>query len=135
VTAKKQTLGKNERLKSRKSIERLFSEGKRFAIHPYKVFYILSGNTEPAVKFGVGVSARNFKKSVDRNRVKRIGREAYRLHKNTLVETIIHSRIQADLFFVYTAKELPDFQQVTEKMKLILAKLTELVNEKAASNT
>ena len=73
--AKQFTLGKNERLKSRKQIEQLFDSGKSFTIFPFKVYYFLSPLTTQDSRlttfFGVGVSGKNFKKAVDRNRIKR----------------------------------------------------------------
>ncbi|MES1226963.1 MAG: ribonuclease P protein component, partial [Bacteroidota bacterium] len=81
--AKQFTLGKKERLKSRKSIEQLFNEGKSFAVSPCRVFYMIlpfnATSTSFIVQFGAGVSTKNFKKAVDRNRIKRLVREAYRL--------------------------------------------------------
>ncbi|MEI9910088.1 MAG: ribonuclease P protein component [Bacteroidota bacterium] len=97
--AKQFTLGKNERLKSRKSIEQLFSEGKKIVVAPYRVLYILNPSVEKAsLLFSVGVSAKNFKKAVDRNRVKRLTREAYRLQKNDLQKKTKAKRIQLNVF-------------------------------------
>jgi len=41
------TLGKTERLKSRKQIDALFAGGKSFFMHPIKVVYLLSKNNNP----------------------------------------------------------------------------------------
>ena len=73
---------KKEKLKSQKRIEQLFSEGKSVNAYPLRMVYLKSdfnGNT--TFKTGVTVSKRNFKKAVDRNRIKRLLREAYRLNK------------------------------------------------------
>ena len=72
---------------------------------------------------GFGVSNRNFKKAVDRNRVKRLGREAYRLSKQILVERAATTQTGLSVFFIYTARELPKFEEVLLKMKAILARL------------
>ena len=78
---------KFEKLKSRKQIELLFAQGKSISSFPVKVFYLPVEHTpEHPVQVGVGVSARNFKKAVDRNTIKRRMREAYRLHKLPLHE-------------------------------------------------
>src|ERR1043166_5363776 len=87
--AKQFTLGKSERLKSRKQIEQLFAEGKNFPMSPFRVYYrtspFVSGSASN-LQFGAAVSAKNFKRAVDRNRIKRLTREAYRLQKNQLQE-------------------------------------------------
>jgi ribonuclease P protein component len=128
--AKQFTLGKNERLKSRKSIEQLFSEGKKIIVAPYRVLYSVSGaaNT-PSLLFTAGVSAKHFKKAVDRNRIKRLTREAWRLQKNELGKRIMSTTIQLHVFFIYTGKELPEYEEVFKKAGMIIDKLEKLIAE------
>lgn len=137
--AKQFTLGKNERLKSRKLIEQLFSEGKSFVIIPFKVYYLFfpltthrhserSEGSPLTIQFGVGVSAKNFKKAVDRNRIKRLTRESYRLQKNPLREKLKSKNIQLNLFFIYTGKELPEYDEVYKKVGSALIKLDKLID-------
>ena len=136
--AKQFTLGKNERLKSRKQIEQLFSEGKKFSVTPFRIFYLLqpfNNNPSFAIQFGVAVSTKNFKKAVDRNRVKRLTREAWRLQKNELAEELKTAGKHMNVFFVYNSKELPDFNTVKEKLALALKKLLQKINEDNSSNT
>jgi ribonuclease P protein component len=74
---------KTEKLKSRKVLNELFTKGKSFSVFPVKLFYTIAEDDQ-TIKAGVGVSARNFKKAVDRNRIKRLLRECYRLNKLSL---------------------------------------------------
>ncbi len=130
--AKKFTLGNNERLKSRKQIEQLFGEGKNFPLSPFRVYYrfIPIINDSPSnLQFGAGVSGKNFKRAVDRNRIKRLTREAYRLQKIQLQEILSQKRLQLNLFFIYTGKELPEFGMTKEKVNVILNKMIKIVNE------
>jgi ribonuclease P protein component len=128
--AKQFTLGKNERLKSRKSIEQLFSEGKKIVITPFRVLYMLTRTEEKSsLLFGTGVSAKNFKKAVDRNRIKRLMREAYRLQKKNLQEKIEANKIQLNVFFIYTGRELPEYDEVYKKMSIVLNKLEMLIKQ------
>ena len=136
--AKQFTLGKNERLKSRKQIEQLFNEGKSFYLSPFRIYYLVTPLITISVstlQFGTGVSAKNFKRAVDRNRVKRLIREAYRLQKQRLQEAVTQEKVQLNMFFIYTSKELPAFNVVKEKVNLILNKLTKIVNENNSPDT
>ena len=56
-------------------------------------------------------------------------REAYRLQKKQLQETLTQKKIQLNVFFIYTGKELPVFNVVKEKVNVILSKLTKIVDE------
>jgi len=130
--AKQFTLGKRERLKSRKQIERLFTEGKNFPVSPFRIYYFVSPLITVSVsnlQFGAGASGKNFKRAVDRNRVKRLIRESYRLQKNQLHEVVKEKKLQLQIFFIYTGKELPAFNTVKEKVGVILNKLIKIVDE------
>lgn len=134
------TLGKKERLKSRKQIEQLFSVGKKFSIAPFRIFFLTGSFNETEgfennLKFGAGVSSRNFKKAVDRNRIKRLVREAWRLQKNELKDKLKASGKQIHVFFIYTAKELPEFNLVKDKVAVALKKLLEKTDENNSANS
>jgi ribonuclease P protein component len=120
--AKQFTLGKSERLKSRKAIELLFKEGKRFTIAPYRIFYTHSLENE--LRMGVAVGTKNFKKAVDRNRIKRLTREAWRLQKNQLAEIVKQKESGLHVFFIYTEKQLPVYKEVVESVRKIIGKLS-----------
>ena len=131
--AKQFTLGKRERLKSRKQIEQLFSEGNSFAVTPLRIYYLLASPAtvlsssklfQPfAIQFAVGVSSKNFKRAVDRNRIKRLIREAYRLQKNELQEKLIEKKLSMKVFFIFTCKELVEYKFVYSKVGVALQKL------------
>ena len=130
--AKQFTLGKNERLKSRKQIERLFNEGKSLVVTPFRIFYLVNGqwamgNKQYILQFGVSVSSKNFKKAVDRNRIKRLIKEAWRLQKNELNEKLKIANKQLIVFFIYTDKEIPEYKSVFEKVKTSIEKLIKTV--------
>lgn len=127
--AKQFTLGKSERLKSRKQIEQLFSEGKSFSVFPFKVYYFVSSHvagSSSQLQFGVGISGRNFKKAVDRNRIKRLTREAYRLQKKELQETLKQKKIRLNVFFIYIDKQPTDFNSIKIKVDVALKKFLQL---------
>ncbi len=118
------TYNKTEKLKSRKVLQQLFAQAKSFGVFPLKVFYMpLAEVTTANLQVGVGVSARNFRKAVDRNRIKRLLRECYRLNKLSLHAAVSDKKKPIAVFFLYTGKELPDYTLLDEKMKLALIKL------------
>jgi ribonuclease P protein component len=126
--AKQFTLGKNERLKSRKGIEQLFNEGKKIIAGPYRVLYFIATPVkEPSLLFGTGVSAKNFKKAVDRNRIKRLTKESYRLQKRLLQEKVKANSLQLNVFFIYTGKEVPQYDDVFKIVGTVLNKLVKLM--------
>jgi ribonuclease P protein component len=141
LSVKKQlTLGKDERLKSRKQIEHLFDKGKSFVVAPFRIYFIVDKGLpiqkgESGLKFGTGVSAKNFKKAVDRNRIKRLTREAWRLQKIDLSEKIKTTQKQLNVFFIYTGKELPDFITVKDKVAVALKKLADKIDENIPTNS
>lgn len=135
MMVKKNTLGKFERLKRRKAIEQLFKKGKHFSVFPLRVSYAFIPYIETSLQAGFSASSRNFGKSTDRNRIKRLMREAYRLQKQPLQQVTIDKNVKLALFFVYVGKELPDMATVSEKIGVILQRLTGIVNEAATQNT
>src|SRR5258705_5273982 len=128
MVAKKHTLGKNERLKSRKRTELLFSEGKKFSITPFRIHYLFNELASPPLQFGVGVSSKNFKKAVDRNKIKRRVREAYRLQKIILHQKVKEKKGQLNVFFIYNGKDIPGFSGIFDAMKKILDKLCNIID-------
>ena len=86
------TLSKRERMVSRKLIETLFGGGRSQSMvaFPLRVVYMIQERTanEPPVQLLVSVPKKHFKHAVDRNRVKRQVREAFRLHKQTLHDAL-----------------------------------------------
>lgn len=116
---------KKEKLKSRTELQAIFTRGKSFTVFPIKVFFMEKNtvNTSIPVSAGVGVSSRHFKKAVDRNRIKRLLREAYRKEKQPLHQAIPDQLKSMAVFFLYLDKELPDYELISEKMKESINKL------------
>jgi ribonuclease P protein component len=128
-TTQRYFYGKEDKLKSRKMIETLFKAGHSFSNFPFKVIW-LPQNVAATLQAGVGVSSRYFKKATDRNRVKRLMREAYRLQKNKLSDHLKKNGKALSVFLIYTGKDLPEYDMVFEKMGVIINRLIKFVDEK-----
>jgi ribonuclease P protein component len=119
---------KKGKLKSKKLIEQLFVEGQSVSAYPLRLVYIQSSfNDDTAVKTGVSVSKRNFKKAVDRNRIKRLLRESYRLHKTTYFNNIT---TQYAFMILYIGNDKPTLNQIETRMNLLFKKFNEAVSIK-----
>ena len=121
---------KQEKLKSRKLIELLFKKGNSFLVFPVKVVYMKVEETiDSPIKIGVSASSKKFKKAVDRNRIKRVLKENYRLNKQPLHDFIANSNIQVAVFLMYIDKVLPADNLLQRKMPLIIDKLIKALDE------
>lgn len=123
-------LTKEDKLKSRKTIDEVFNSGNNFSVYPFKIWW-LAVNNETALQAGFGVSARQFKKAVDRNRIKRLMREAYRLQKNELQFQLQQEQKSLRIFILYIGKELPDYETCYKKLTAILNRLGNIISPQA----
>ncbi len=120
------TLNKSERLNSRKQIARLFAEGKGFVCFPYSVRWMWAADdtSSAPVSVLVSVSKRRFKHAVDRNRVKRVTRECYRLHKSDLYCRLsVAGAAPLLLSLSYIDSQLPDFHLSMQRFDVIVERL------------
>ncbi len=128
------SLGKSERLKSRKQINILFESGKKITQFPFRLLYL----TEPgigALKAGFTVSSKNFPRAVDRNRIKRLSRESYRLQKTELENSVLKSGYLLSLFFIYTGKEIISFAEISNSLNQVLTKLIRVLHAGHSENS
>ncbi len=128
------TLSKKERLTSRKAIGHLFEKGLSFSLFPFRVTYIVhpipdAKDATLLLQAGFSVGKKYFKKAVDRNRIKRLMKEAYRLQKNNLHQSVMQQPIQLQFFLMYTGNELPEYDLVTQKMTAILKRLDKIIHQ------
>lgn len=121
------TLGKDEKLKSRKLIEQLFAQGKRVKSFPLQLIYLqIDHPSEFPIKVGFSVPKRNVKLAVDRNRIKRMMREVYRLNKYLFFENLKNKYI---FMFIYANKEEPEYTDLEETFKKVCVKFLNNLQE------
>lgn len=111
---------KSEKLKSKKHFDQLFSGGKSMSAFPVKLVFspIENGSTH---KTGVSAPKRKFKKAVDRNRLKRLLREAFRKNKHLINNT----EQKYALLFIYLGKEIVPYSEIFSAVEKLLHKFVE----------
>lgn len=127
---KRFSYNKQEKLKSKKQLDRLFKSGKSFTIFPVKVFFVFTDEQDNIIKTGVGVSSRHFKKAVHRNRIKRLLREAYRTEKLPLHASLNKTGKKLAVFLLFIDKAMPEYALLKQKMQLCMQRLIHEVDIK-----
>lgn len=133
----KYTFKREERLKSRKLIELMFKKGDSFGMYPLRLVWMEApssplrppqrgrGATSElppfegagGIQFAVSVPKRRFKSAVDRNRIKRKVREAWRLNKPWLYEHLEGKEKRFAFMVLYTGKEDFSYQEIEAAMR------------------
>ena len=120
-------LSSSSRLKRKKLFDEVFATGKSIRTAHISVFY-----KETVLPEGVNLQAaftaskRKFKKAVDRNKLKRLMREAYRTQRNPLELELKASKRQIAVVFVYTSTLIIPFSEVKTSINNLLQKLEKL---------
>ncbi|WP_207427362.1 ribonuclease P protein component [Pedobacter sp. SYSU D00535] len=128
------TFKKEERLCSKKLLERLFHNGSSFLLYPFRIVYLPEVLPESLnSQVVIGVSKRKFKRAVDRNLIKRRIREAYRLNKEEALYAFLRdNQLQLVFSINYVGKEIGSFKFIEKKL---MAALKQLVKANAQSDS
>lgn len=122
------TYSKKDKLKSKKLIDQLFTEGQSVSAYPLRLVYSTTVFDDGVlIKTGVSVSKKHFKNAVQRNRIKRLLREAYRLHKVCYFNNLSTPHA---FMILYIGKEIPDLTHVETNMKLLFERFSSKVSKK-----
>ena len=128
---------KNEKLKSKITIDLLFSKGSSVSKYPLRLVYLESDfgipeASEQKIKMGVSVSKKNFKRAVDRNYFKRVLRETYRLNKHLLIDNL--DKPYAFMFF-YQTKDRLSYEEINTKTIQLFEKFLLQINKSITTNS
>jgi len=122
------TFRKSERLNSKLIIDKLFAGGNSsMAAFPLRVVYMRTPKVEgqPPVSILISVPKKRFHHAVDRNRMKRLVREAYRTNKHTLWSCLEDKDYSLAVAFVCITDTLPSFNQVKKGVNKALTRISE----------
>jgi ribonuclease P protein component len=117
-----QTFTKAERLSGKTSIDEVYKKGKTIQSYPFKISSLEVSQSNVPVKIIISVPKRSFKRAVDRNKIKRFIREAYRKNKTLLYEGINTKKLF--VMFIYTSKKIETALEVEKKMIVALQKIS-----------
>lgn len=124
------TYPNSEKLKSRKVIELLFSNGGSVSKYPLRLAFLQTGfEQEEKIKMGISVSKKYFKRAVDRNYFKRVLRETYRLNKHLLLDNLQQPHA---FMIMYQTKDRLDYHEINAKTVQLFEKFLLQLN---AGNT
>ncbi len=121
----KNTYSKKEKLCSRKDISRLFENGKTFYSEPFRLLWLKSEDILPfPAMTGISVGKKSFPKAVDRNRVKRLIRETWRINKHHLYNQLEQINIQLVIMIIYSGDKMPKYSELKERMQETIRKFS-----------
>ena len=126
------TFSKKERICSKLTIERVLDKKQKVFVYPYKCFYDFTPASDEADvnRMLVSVPKRTFKHAVDRNRLKRLTREAYRLNHRQEFDNQLPDGTRADLIFFFVGRELLPYNLIEDKIIEILHRLKKVAESR-----
>jgi len=115
---------KAEKLCNKVDSDILFSNGKSFFLEPFRIVFLKKDfDTNHCSRIQIVVPKRNISKAVDRNKIKRFVREAYRKNKKSLIDNLEFHKTVIDFSLIYQIDEIKSFSFIEEKIKAILLSL------------
>jgi ribonuclease P protein component len=121
------SFSKKERLKNRIEIESLFSEGIRFFEYPFNVIWKLDSNSDSTLKMAVSVPKKKIPNATDRNKIKRLVREAFRKNKTIIQQPLEAKNVKLHLMLVYSQSNIMSMSEIEDKISVTLQRLAEQV--------
>ncbi len=124
---------KKYRINSKLVFEKLIAHNQTVFLYPFKCYYLFSTleDGQEVNSMAITVPKRNFKRAVDRNRMKRVTREVYRINHHQILDrkTVVKNK-KLSLLFIYIATKKENFVFMEMKMQEILKKIIQIEEQK-----
>ncbi len=125
---------KKEKVVSLKIINALFYKGAHSVfVFPFKISLIIVSNQEVSSQVLIIVPKRNFKKAVDRNRIKRQIREIYRLNKDLFIQNLKVSQVQVAISIAFVGKTELEYAKANQAFTRVLKQLADYIEKNITS--
>jgi ribonuclease P protein component len=121
------SFSKKERLKNKVEIESLFSEGNRFFEYPFNVIWKVDSNSDSTLKMAVSVPKKKIPNATDRNKIKRLVREAFRKNKTIVQQPLEAKDVKLHLMLIYSQSNIMSMSEIEDKISVTLQRLAEQV--------
>lgn len=134
-------LPKGERLYLREEIERLYDRGRSFVSYPIRVVWLAEplathfSGEQAQVAVMTSVAKRRFKHAVDRNRIKRMTRSAYRLHKTSLWQAATQHHCTVRLALQSVAKTMPTYSELEQAVEQAIARIVKEIDKSSPTSS
>lgn len=126
------SFGKDEKIVGEGIVDALFENGQSFVAYPLRVVYILHPEQKsPPISVLISIPKKRVKSAVNRNRLKRLIREAYRLNKRVVSDLCMERGFRLDIGFVYVKDEMVQFADIMKAMKKAIAELSKRIEDVA----
>lgn len=114
-------LGKEQTLRSKKIIAELFESGERIKSFPFiAICKEVEFPDSSSIKWVFSAPKKKFRKATERNRIKRICREAIRLNKKELELNLSKQNKQLAVFLVYTSANEISHEELQKKTRKLM---------------
>ena len=111
-------------------VAEIFGKKDFISVFPLKAFYnkFPCQNTKGELRFGISIPKKKFKRAVDRNEIKRLVKEAIRLNKTFLQESLYTKEISLHIMVVCYFDKMPDYISVEKRIKQLLERSAKRIN-------
>lgn len=116
---------KNEKLCQKESIDSIFAQGDKISDRPIKLLWKEVPNQPLVLQTLISVPKRRIPKATDRNRIKRLIREAFRIQKQPLIDQLTQKKISINLAIIYSDNKVLSYKEIHDKICLTLQRLSQ----------